>query len=128
MTVAARVLAIRDLPAGGGVGYGATYRASAPTRIATIGFGYADGFPVSGSNRMRVWLAGAARPVVGRVSMDYIGVDVGAARVEVGSEAVIFGAGPDGGIPVEEAAEDAGTLSYELLVRVGSRVAREVLR
>jgi alanine racemase len=94
--------------------------------------GYADGIPWSAGNRGLVWLAGARRPIVGRVSMDSIGVDVGSdARVAVGDEAVIFGASRgagdaegERGIRVEEAALAAGTLHYELLVRVGARVPR----
>ena len=72
-----------------------------------------------------MWLAGARRPIVGRVSMDSITVDVGDARVSVGDEAVVFGNPDEGGLSAEEAAEDAATIAYELLVRVGRRVPRE---
>jgi alanine racemase len=130
MSLRAPVVALRRVRRGDPVGYGALYRASADTAIATVGLGYADGVPISMSGRGSVWLAGARRPIAGRVSMDYVAVEVGEAPVRVGDVAVIFGAERPGGaavLPVEEAAEAAGTLSYELLVRVGVRVHRELL-
>nr|MCS5637279.1 alanine racemase [Myxococcota bacterium] len=90
--------------------------------------GYADGVLRSLSNRGEVWLAGARRPMVGRVSMDSVTVAVSdpAVPLAVGDGATFFGAAPEGegGIPVEEQAEAAGTVAYELLVRVGDRVPR----
>jgi alanine racemase len=130
MSLRAPVVAVRRIRKGDAVGYAALYRAPADTRIATLAVGYADGVPIATSGRGSVWLAGARRPIAGRVSMDYLGVDVGDARVEVGDVAVVFGCEIAGGpavLPVEEAAECAGTISYELLVRVGARVRREVL-
>jgi alanine racemase len=126
MTLRAHVTCLRRLTAGDSVGYGATFRAASPgTRVATLPLGYADGIPWSAGNRGCVWLAGARRRIVGRVSMDSIVVDVGDAPVAVGDEAVIFGNAAEGGISVEEAAENAGTISYDLLVRVGNRVPRK---
>jgi alanine racemase len=124
MTLRARVAAVRTLAAGDAVGYGAAYRAARPTRVATLRVGYADGVPVAASDRGSVWLAGRRHPVVGRVSMDFVGVEIGDTEVAVGDEAILFGEGPEGGLPVEEVAAAAGTISYELLVRVGSRVPR----
>jgi alanine racemase len=145
MSVRTRVVAVRDVAAGTTVGYDATYRAPRATRIATLPIGYADGVLRSLSNRGAVWLAGGVRPIVGRVSMDYVTVDVGDAGVALGDEATYigrpsagqaeqaaaqraparvagFGEGP--GISVEEQARAAGTLAYELLVRVGERLPR----
>ncbi len=130
MTLRAPVIALRRVRRGESVGYAGLYRASADTRIATIGLGYADGVSVGSSGRGSVWLAGARRPIAGRVSMDYVGVEVGDAPVRVGDTAILFGSETAGGpavLPVEEAAQFAGTLSYELLVRVGTRVRREFL-
>ncbi len=130
MCLQARVVRLQDVAAGQPVGYGATYRARATTQIATLPLGYADGVPCSTSGKGWVWLGGRRHPIVGRVSMDYIGVDVGppsgANRVRLGDRAVIFGnAGDDEeGISVEEAAGWAGTIPYESLVRVGRRVQR----
>jgi alanine racemase len=129
MSLRAPVVAVRSVRRGEPVGYAALYRARADTRIATLGLGYADGVPVAASGRGSVWLAGARRAIAGRVSMDYVGVEVGDARVEVGDVATVFGCETAGGaavLPVEEVAQCAGTLSYELLVRVGARVRREL--
>lgn len=128
MTLRSRVVHVRSVAAGEAVGYSALHRPARSTRIATLALGYADGVPISTSNRGHVLLGGARYPIVGRISMDYVTVDVGAAEmpVEIGDEAIVFGAGQGARLTVEEAAEAAGTLAYELLVRVGSRVARVV--
>ncbi len=133
MRVEARILRIQEVAPGTPVGYGATFRAAAPTRIATLALGYADGVPCAASGRAQVWIRGRRWPVVGRVSMDYIGVDIGpeaeADAVRLGDTAVLFGnAGRDvDGISVEEAAAWADTIAYEPLVRVGPRVKRRVI-
>ena len=80
--------------------------------------------PVATSGRGEVLIRGRRFPIAGRVSMDYVGVDVGDAPVAPGDAALLFGAGAQGALPVEEAAAAAGTIAYELLVRVGSRVPR----
>lgn len=132
MSVRSRVVAIRDVGERESVGYGASYHAERPTRVATLPIGYADGVLRSLGNRGEVWLAGAPRRIVGRVSMDYISVEVGDAKVSLGDEATLFGrsadrpAAPDErpGIAVNAAAQAAGTLAYELMIRVGDRVPR----
>ena len=128
MSVHTRVAAVRTLEGGEAVGYGSTWKADGPTRVATLPLGYADGVLRSLSNRGQVWLAGDRRPMVGRVSMDSVTVAVSdpAVSLGVGDPAVFFGRAPDGegGIPVEDQAEAAGTLAYELLVGVGERVPR----
>ena len=128
MSIRTRVAALRSVSPGEAVGYGSTWRAERPTRIATLSIGYADGVLRSLSNRGEIWLAGARRPLVGRVSMDSVtvAVDDPEARVAVGDPASFFGASPEGGagIAVEEQAKAAGTLAYELLVRVGDRLPR----
>ncbi len=132
MTLAARVVRVAVLRPGEAVGYGGTFRAAQPTRLATLPVGYGDGLLRSLSNRGAVWIRGALHPLVGRVSMDSVTVDVGAHPVEVGDEAVLFGALPEGArsadrggrLPVEEVAERGGTIAYELLVRIGPRVPR----
>lgn len=125
MTLAAMVVALRSIRKGEEVGYGGEWRASRDTRIATLPLGYADGIPRSVMGRGEVYLAGEMRPIVGRVSMDYIGVDVGDAAVELGQVATIFGRTPEGlRIPVEAFATAAGTVGYEILVGIGARVPR----
>jgi len=124
MTLRTRVVQLRSVQPGRAVGYAALWQAPRATRVATLAIGYADGVPLATSNRGQVLIGGRRHPIVGRVSMDYVTVDVGDARVGLGDEAVLFGRGAGGELPVEEAAEAAGTLAYELLVRVGGRVPR----
>jgi alanine racemase len=129
MSLRAPVVRIHDVATGEAVGYGASWRAKVATRVATVGLGYADGLAWTAGNRGAVWLAGERRSIVGRVSMDSVGVEIGDAEVALGDEAVLFGAAPEAGVPirVEEAASAAGALHYELLVRVGRRVRRDVI-
>lgn len=126
MTLAARVVATRRVAKGEAVGYGGTWRASRATTVATLPLGYADGIPRSApTGGAKVFLAGALRPIVGRASMDYIGVEVADDSVEVGDVATVFGRTPEGlRIPVEDFASAAGTLGYEILVGIGARVPR----
>ncbi|HET7040524.1 MAG TPA: alanine racemase, partial [Gemmatimonadales bacterium] len=115
----APVVALRELPAGEGVSYGATWRAERATRIATLAYGYADGMLRSASNRAEVELGGLRRPVRGRVTMDMTMVEAGP-DVRVGEVATVFG----GGISVDAHAAALGTISYEVLTAIGPRVPR----
>lgn len=138
MSLRAPVVRMHLVKKGDAVGYGGTWKAERDTRIATLGIGYEDGMPWTAANPpsgAQVWLGGALCPVAGRVSMDSVGVEVGGADIELGDEAVIFGpldaddaegsGRPKVPISVEQAAATAGTLHYELLVRVGRRVDRD---
>ena len=122
------VMQLRDIPPGDTVGYSATWKANRPSRIAILGAGYKDGVPRALSSREQtgpahVFINGRRCPVVGRVSMDMMGVDVTdlpAGSVTRGTRAEILGRN----IAIDEAAGWAGTISYELLTRLGSRYAR----
>lgn len=119
----ARVLQVRDVDSPASVGYGAAHRIDAPTRIATIAAGYADGYFRSAGGRGIVHFNGVAAPVVGRVSMDLITVDVGGlppGAVRPGDWAQIVG--PDN--PVDAAAAQAQTIGYEMLTALGRRYRR----
>jgi alanine racemase len=123
----ARVVALRSVEPGDTVGYGATWRADRPSMIATLAVGYADGFPRSmvenGHPRARyVELNGTLSPVVGRVTMDMCMVLVNTA-VAIGDVGTIYG----GLVSLDSQAELAGTVSYELLVRLGPRITRRYL-
>lgn len=120
----ARVAYVKQLPAGTPVGYGLTYRLPAQGRIATIPVGYADGYFRSLGNRAEVLIHGERFPVVGAVSMDSITVDLGGAHVEPGEEVVLLGRQGNEEITATELAERAGTISYEVLARIGKRVPR----
>jgi len=119
-TFTAEVLQVRDVPAGESVGYAATYRAETPRRIATCGAGYADGVLRSSSPRGQVFVAGELRPMVGRVSMDVLAVDVTGLDVRAGDRVELFGPNR----PIEDAAEAAGAIAYELLTAINRRVER----
>ncbi|HXQ32113.1 MAG TPA: alanine racemase [Steroidobacteraceae bacterium] len=119
----ARVLQVRDIAEDAWVGYGATWHARAPARIATVGAGYADGYPRALGGRGFAFAAGRRLPVVGRVSMDLTTIDV----TELAADALRTGDYVDllgGGVPLEEAATLAGTISYELLTGLAPRLAR----
>jgi alanine racemase len=120
MTLSTQVIALRAIESGVSVGYGATWRATRPSRIATLAAGYADGIPRHLPSGAPVLIAGRRAPLVGRVSMDMITVDVtDLPEVSVGSTAVLWGEG----LPVDEVAAAARTISYELLCGVTRRVA-----
>lgn len=124
MTLATAVAAVRPLQAGDPVGYGGTWCAPRSGWVATLPMGYADGIPWSiGTGGAEVLLAGRRRPIVGRVSMDLVTVWL-EDEVAVGEAAIAFGVGAGGALPIEDLARAAGTLPYELLVRVGARVER----
>jgi alanine racemase len=125
MRLETKVVQLRCAKAGDPVGYGAEFRAPRDTRIATLAIGYADGVPISASGRGCVLVGGRRMPIAGRVSMDFVTVDVGDAAIEIGAAAILFGgAQGDAVLSVEEAAAAAQTIPYELLVRVGKRVPR----
>ncbi len=124
MTLRSRVVAVRRIPAGRGVSYGHTYRASADTNLALVPVGYADGLPRQASGRGEVAIAGVRHPVAGRVAMDQIVVAVGDHDVTVGEEVVLFG-DPQRGVPsADEWARAADTIGYEIVTRLGRRVTR----
>ncbi len=120
----APILQVRAVSRGESVGYGAAYTAEAGMRVAIVAAGYADGVLRSSSPAGAVWFDGALRPLLGRVSMDLIAVDV------TGCEAAIPGAmveivGPNR--LIDDAAAAAGTIAYEVLTRLGARAERVYL-
>jgi alanine racemase len=116
--LSARILQVRDLKAGESVGYSATFTAKQDMRLATVGIGYADGLLRRFSGLISV--AGQSRPILGRVSMDVVSVDVTGLDVTAGDWVEIFGPTR----PLDDAAAAAGTVSYEMLTRLGTRVPR----
>lgn len=121
-----KVILVRDLPGGVTIGYGRTHKTDSPTKIAVIPVGYADGYPYRLSNRGDVLIGGRRCPVRGRVSMDTIVVDVThAENVTPGDTATLFGQDGHEIITVEEMAQKAGTIPYDILSGIGGRVGRE---
>ncbi len=126
LRVQSRILQLRDIRAGTTVGYGATHEAGSNRLIATVGTGYADGYPWSLGNKGIASVGGHRVPVVGRVSMDLITLDVSGVPLElVQPGQMVDLIGPD--ISLEEVAERAGTINYEILTRLSQRARRKFL-
>ena len=124
LSLRAVVTRVQDVASGQSVGYGRTWVASRPSRIATVAIGYEDGVMRSRSSRGEVVVRGVRAPLVGRVSMDAITVDVSEVRgVRPGDVVTVIGEG----ISVDEVAEWSGTISHEVLTSIGERVRRTYL-
>lgn len=137
MTLASRVIGVQQLAVGDTVGYGSTFTAPTPMRVGVVACGYADGYPRHAPGGLGegapVLVGGVRTRLVGRVSMDMLTVDLGpvdaaliaqgAEPAGLGTEVVLWGRSQTGAVlPVDEVAHAAGTISYELLCAVASRV------
>jgi len=123
LTLSARVIQVRDIDKGAAVGYGGTYIAKGPMRVATIAVGYADGWFRSLSNKGSAFFGDTRLPIIGRVSMDSITLDVSAlpeGTLKLGSLVELIG--PHQGL--EDVARDCDTIPYEILTALGNRYAR----
>jgi alanine racemase len=119
MTLRSEIIAVQTLQANDSVGYGATYTASRPQRIGIVACGYADGYPRHAPNGTPVLVCGRKARIAGRVSMDMISVDLtDVPEAGVGSPVVLWGEG----LPVDDVANAASTVGYELLCAVAPRV------
>ncbi|MGW7468780.1 alanine racemase [Streptomyces xantholiticus] len=127
MTLAASVALVKHVPAGHGVSYGHHYVTDGETTLGLIPVGYADGIPRHASGSGPVLVAGEWRRVAGRVAMDQFVVDLGGQKIPEGSEALLFGPGDRGEPSAEDWAQAAGTIAYEIVTRIGSRVPRVYL-
>jgi len=125
LSLKTRVAQVRELPAGTTLGYGRTWCLAAPTRIATVSAGYADGLPLALTNRGHLLIRGKVCPVVGRISMDYTTVDVsGVPGVKPGDEVICFGRSGGHTITPDDWAALKGTHAYDIICSLGTRVAR----
>lgn len=127
MTLRTLVSQCKNVPDGQGVSYGLRYRTSGPSTLGLIPLGYADGVPrVATGGPVNV--AGRTYPVVGRIAMDQMVIDLGdavpAGAELLGAEAELFGTGADGGPTADDWARAAGTINYEIVTRISSRVPR----
>lgn len=119
MTLSSRIIATQDLSVGDEVGYGCQFRADRPMRIGIVACGYADGYPRHAPNGTTVLVEGQKTALLGRVSMDMLSVDLtGLPGVGVGALVTLWGRG----LPIEEVAQAAGTISYELMCALTARV------
>jgi alanine racemase len=125
MSLCSELIAVKPLQRGAPVGYGGIWRTPRDTTLGVVAAGYGDGYPRSLPVGTPVWVGGRSVPLVGRVSMDLLTVDLGPdAQETVGTEVVLWGGG---GAPVEVLAGSLGTIGYELLCRVTPRVRRIVV-
>jgi len=125
VSVHARVVHVRDAPEGTTLGYGTTYQAGRSERWATLSIGYGDGFPRALGNKGSALLRGARVPIIGRISMDMTVVDISdVPGVRLGDVATLVGTDGREAITVDEVAELAGTISYEVLVGFTKRLPR----
>ena len=124
MTLRARLIAVQQLQAGDTVGYGSGYGADAPQRVGIVACGYADGYPRSCPTGTPVLVDGVRTTTVGRVSMDMLVVDLTPVpQAAMGSEVTLWGRGPHGArLPIDEVAQAAGTVGYELMCALAPRV------
>ena len=126
MTLKTRISLIRDIPKGRSISYGRTFTTSRKMRIATLSAGYADGYPWHLSNRGAAALVRGKRcALLGRVTMDLIMIDVtGVDGVQEGDDVVLMGRDGNEEISCSELAEKAGTIPWEIVTRIGTRVRR----
>ena len=124
MTARARLLMSKSLVAGDGVSYGHTWVADGDTSVGLVPVGYGDGVPRAAGNTASVWVGDAQRPVRGRVCMDQVVVDLHGELPPPGTEVVLFGTGERGEPTAQDWAEAVGTISYEIVTRIGGRFVR----
>jgi alanine racemase len=124
MTLAARLASVKRVPGGHGVSYGRQYVTPGETTLALVPLGYGDGVPRHASGTGPVLVAGKWRTVAGRVAMDQFVVDLGGDAAEPGDTALLFGPGDQGEPTAEDWARACGTIAYEIVTRLGTRVPR----
>jgi alanine racemase len=127
LSLRSRVVYLRQLPAGEGLGYDRTYFTQRDSVIALVPIGYADGYPRSVSNKAEAVVRGVRVPVVGRVSMDWVMLDVtDVPEAAVDDEVYLIGGG-DNGIRAAELARELGTIGYEITCGISPRVPKVYL-
>ena len=120
-----RIITVKDIPAGSKVGYGGSFTAQAPMRLAVLAAGYADGVPHRLSNKGKVIAGGRFAPIVGTVSMDLTTIDITqSSGVQPGDEVTLLGAEGDVSLDAQQIARTAGTISYNVLCGISARVKR----
>ncbi|MQA93508.1 MAG: alanine racemase [Streptosporangiales bacterium] len=124
MTLSAQVAMVKRVPEGSGVSYGHRYVTGRESTLALIPVGYGDGIPRAATNTADVLLAGRRRRIAGTVCMDQFVLDVGDDDVRAGDRAVLFGPGDHGEPTAQDWAAALGTISWEIVTRVGARVPR----
>ena len=125
MKLISKLQLVKAVKAGQSVGYGSTAITKVDTKLGVVTMGYADGIPRNASNLAGVFVAGKRAPLIGRVSMDQFVVDLGATSLaKTGDEVIVFGDGSGGEYTIDEWAKACGTINYEIVTRIGTRVPR----
>lgn len=125
LALKSKIVYLKTVPKGAAISYGATWRAKRVSRIATLPIGYGDGYPRALSNKASVLVGGERCPVVGRVTMDQVMIDVTAVpRARVGDDAVLIGRQDAAVISAAELAKQCGTIPYETATAISGRVPR----
>jgi alanine racemase len=127
MTLTAPIVHVRRVRAGTSIGYGHAHRAASATHLGLVPVGYGDGLPRLASGRAEVLVGGRRRPVVGRLSMDQLVVDLGSHPVDLGQQVTLFGPGTHGEPTVADWAAWADTIPHEIVTGIGSRVERHTV-
>ncbi|GAA2864661.1 alanine racemase [Streptosporangium fragile] len=124
MTLVARIALVKRVPKGSGVSYGHLYVTDRESTLGLVPLGYADGILRHATNRAEVLAAGRRRRIAGRVCMDQFVIDVGDDPLAEGDEVILFGDGSRGEPTLQEWADSLGTITHEIVTRIGSRVPR----
>ncbi len=124
MTARATLAMVKPVATGAGVSYGHTWVADHDTTLGLVPVGYGDGVPRQAGNAAEVWVAGKCRPIRGRICMDQFVVDLAGDPAAAGDEIVLFGTGRRGEPTAQDWAEACGTISYEIVTRIGGRMVR----
>lgn len=124
MQLKSRIILLKELGPGESVGYGREYQLKERSTIATLPVGYSHGYPVHLSNKSYALYQGKRYPVAGRVSMDYLCVDLGNTPAQIGDEITLLGENGNDILRAEDLAQWAGTIPYEIVTRLSSRLPR----
>ena len=125
MRLKAKLHLVKAVKAGVSVGYGGTAITKSDTKLGVVTLGYADGIPRNANNLAGVFVGGKRATIIGRVSMDQFVVDLGSnSLAKTGDEVIVFGDGAGGEYTADEWAKASGTINYEIVTRIGSRVPR----
>ena len=125
MKLTAKLHLVKSVKSGVSVGYGGTATTKSDTKLGVVTLGYADGIPRNANNLTGVFVAGNRAPLIGRVSMDQFVVDLGIhSSAKTGDDVIVFGDGSSGEYTADEWAKASGTINYEIVTRIGSRVPR----
>ena len=127
MSLHSSVALAKNVPSGSGISYGHTYHTTSDTRLALVPAGYSDGIPRAASSKGPVVIGGQTFKIAGRVCMDQFVVDVASLQVQIGDEVTLFGDPQRGEPSVEDWAVACDTIGYEIVTRLGPRVAREYI-